>query len=555
MIALCIMIVSVILHSYALIKMKHNYLFLLSGCLVIFAGLSSLTGLIIFIAAVNGAVDNKIAKNNRSRDEEPPFKYGYGISFYCAVLSFLTQEINGICNIYWYMSYNKKKRIKNKKFKLNSNRTNDTKIRSSTKRKKDSILKNNNNNNKIGNNIKIIITDESTSTNDNPSPIINEPTPELITPVDIIVEPVVAKQKEENIIKIETENLNQIQPQLTNKIQQQQQQIQHQTSSASSTDSYNESFESTPSSNYASSSSTLKVISDESNECYTHNKNEILEENELKAKFYKLDTLENSKIHSKFCKCNSNKTLSLNVRPISLIKAPPIQSYSARNRIEHRTKPEINFGMQNNYSYFVKLPVFKLNSSEIQANKRMSNKKNIPFKLISTGTILKQQQNKQHHYKILNNTKAMINATNEAAIATESYLTNKNFSRFYSNSYNFKTLPDLFLLNETSQPFQCVSSDLPINKMRNNNNNNNVNNKNSNKNHRVYRIRQRAPLLKQSSCNSTLKAADTLKSNNSYNLRFATSDCRLENNKNYSINSNLKNTINAHFKLKRTTSV
>jgi hypothetical protein len=118
MIALCIMIVSVILHSYALIKMKHNYLFLLSGCLVIFAGLSSLTGLIIFIAAVNGAVDNKIAKNNRSRDEEPPFKYGYGISFYCAVLSFLTQEINGICNIYWYMSYHKKKRIKMKKFKL-----------------------------------------------------------------------------------------------------------------------------------------------------------------------------------------------------------------------------------------------------------------------------------------------------------------------------------------------------------------------------------------------------------------------------------------------------
>ncbi len=79
------------MHTYAITKKKQYYLFLTSGCLAIFAGLSSLTGLIIFISAVNGAVDNKMVKNSRSRDEEPPFKYGYGFSFYCAVLSFLFQ--------------------------------------------------------------------------------------------------------------------------------------------------------------------------------------------------------------------------------------------------------------------------------------------------------------------------------------------------------------------------------------------------------------------------------------------------------------------------------
>ena len=57
---------------------------------------------------VNGTIDNKLTK---SKDEEPPFTYSYGFSFYCAVSSFLLQEINGICNIYWYIDYYRKYRF------------------------------------------------------------------------------------------------------------------------------------------------------------------------------------------------------------------------------------------------------------------------------------------------------------------------------------------------------------------------------------------------------------------------------------------------------------
>lgn len=64
----------------------------------------------MFIAAVNGAVDSKLTLNN-SKEEEPVFQYNYGISFYCAVCSFLFQELNGICNIYWYMGRYRKYRF------------------------------------------------------------------------------------------------------------------------------------------------------------------------------------------------------------------------------------------------------------------------------------------------------------------------------------------------------------------------------------------------------------------------------------------------------------
>lgn len=40
--------------------------------------------------------------------EEAPFDYDYGFSFFFAVMSFLTQELNGICNIYWYVDYYRK---------------------------------------------------------------------------------------------------------------------------------------------------------------------------------------------------------------------------------------------------------------------------------------------------------------------------------------------------------------------------------------------------------------------------------------------------------------
>ena len=103
------MLSSVILHTYAYIRQKFHYLFFLSGCLFIFAGLASLTALIVFIAAVNGAVDNKTAV--RSKDDESPFAYNYGYSFFLAVGSFLMQEFNGICNIYWYVDYHRKYRF------------------------------------------------------------------------------------------------------------------------------------------------------------------------------------------------------------------------------------------------------------------------------------------------------------------------------------------------------------------------------------------------------------------------------------------------------------
>ncbi|RNA31207.1 voltage-dependent calcium channel gamma-7 subunit-like [Brachionus plicatilis] len=109
-ISLVLMLTSVVLHTYAYIRQKLHYLYLLSGCLFIFAGLASLTALIVFIAAVNGAVDNK-QPAVKSKDDESPFVYNYGYSFIFAVGSFLMQEFNGICNIYWYVDYHRKYRF------------------------------------------------------------------------------------------------------------------------------------------------------------------------------------------------------------------------------------------------------------------------------------------------------------------------------------------------------------------------------------------------------------------------------------------------------------
>ncbi len=68
-----------------------------------------MTGLVVFIAAVNGAVDNKLTLN-KSKEEEAPFIYKYGFSFFSCVLSFLMQEFNGIFNIIWYIDYFRKYR-------------------------------------------------------------------------------------------------------------------------------------------------------------------------------------------------------------------------------------------------------------------------------------------------------------------------------------------------------------------------------------------------------------------------------------------------------------
>lgn len=102
-----LMKISLMIHTYAIVRGEVQYLFLISGCFFIFAGLFSLTGLVVFIAAINGAVDSKMTLNSSNKDE-PVYQYYYGISFYCAVTSFLFQELNGICNIYWYMGHYRK---------------------------------------------------------------------------------------------------------------------------------------------------------------------------------------------------------------------------------------------------------------------------------------------------------------------------------------------------------------------------------------------------------------------------------------------------------------
>lgn len=93
------------LEFWHLKKKGTEYFFLLLLC-CLFEGLASLTGLIVFIAAVNSAVDNKLTMNKSK--EEAPFNYNYGFSFFFAVMSFLSQELNGICNIYWYVDYYRK---------------------------------------------------------------------------------------------------------------------------------------------------------------------------------------------------------------------------------------------------------------------------------------------------------------------------------------------------------------------------------------------------------------------------------------------------------------
>ncbi len=49
-------------------------------------------------------MDNKLLKF-KSKEDEPLFRYTYGVSFVCALSSFVFQKLNGICNIYWYIGY------------------------------------------------------------------------------------------------------------------------------------------------------------------------------------------------------------------------------------------------------------------------------------------------------------------------------------------------------------------------------------------------------------------------------------------------------------------
>jgi hypothetical protein len=98
--------------------------------------LASLTGIIVFIAAVNGAVDQKLTVI-LTGDDEPIFKYNYGLSFFGAVISFLLQEFNGICNIYWYIDYYRKYRFANE----NAAQTSANSMPTLTYRRKIEIIK------------------------------------------------------------------------------------------------------------------------------------------------------------------------------------------------------------------------------------------------------------------------------------------------------------------------------------------------------------------------------------------------------------------------------
>lgn len=97
------MFLSVIMHTYALVKSNLKYLFIISGAIFLFAGLSSLTGIILFISTVIKSLENHLSAN--ADDSDAPFKYNYGLSFILATVSFLLQELNGACNIYWYIGY------------------------------------------------------------------------------------------------------------------------------------------------------------------------------------------------------------------------------------------------------------------------------------------------------------------------------------------------------------------------------------------------------------------------------------------------------------------
>jgi hypothetical protein len=51
-------------------------------------------------------MNSKLLKSRSNAESQ--FKYTYGVSFLCAVVSFLLQELNGICNIYWFFGHHRK---------------------------------------------------------------------------------------------------------------------------------------------------------------------------------------------------------------------------------------------------------------------------------------------------------------------------------------------------------------------------------------------------------------------------------------------------------------
>ena len=67
---------------------------------LLFSGLCTLTGVIIFIGAITGETGNK-PKNTM---DDPKFQYSYGSSFMLTVCSFIVSELTGVLSVYLYIS-------------------------------------------------------------------------------------------------------------------------------------------------------------------------------------------------------------------------------------------------------------------------------------------------------------------------------------------------------------------------------------------------------------------------------------------------------------------
>lgn len=286
----------------------------------------------------------------------------------------------------------------------------------------------------------------------------------------------------------------------------------------------------------------------------------IEEPNELKAKFYKLkdnnmskkniskinsiDTSDLNRHLIKHCSCHPTSrnmnTVSRQLKseepfslkntynnssfPISQRKAlsnlkkmsshPNSQSISIVNERDlvtsskemtgySRSKSDYNFRGQN-YPFFVRLPIYQIKDN-IQiddsqkpynnSNKSTCSSKSRPIKYFPTNPT---------EYKTKHpNSKAMLNAANEAALATETYLNRRcdHQTNSLSRGQNCRTMPDLFWPRE----IVASPSQMPMFPQKNYVQ---INRTQVNKNHRVYRIRKKVPLLKQSSYNTAFKQTD-----------------------------------------------
>ncbi|KAI3381352.1 hypothetical protein SNEBB_006428 [Seison nebaliae] len=84
---------------FCLEKLQCQYAVLAAGIIHVVSGLSSLVGLVIFIATFVEDISEKYEQyHNTFR-----YKYSYGYSFLLAVLAFVCSEFSGVLAVYWYI--------------------------------------------------------------------------------------------------------------------------------------------------------------------------------------------------------------------------------------------------------------------------------------------------------------------------------------------------------------------------------------------------------------------------------------------------------------------